>query len=116
MTRLQFWLLTLLGAAALVVVSVNIFTMMANADLRTEVNQRQQFINQSVKLGRLHKQLIQGLANLSARSGDEELRQVLARHGIEFTVSKSATPPSGKQTGAVQTPAATNTLGETGNE
>ena len=97
LSRVQFWLLTLMGLTALAVVIVNIFTMMNNAELRSEVNQRQQFINQSIKLGRLHNQLIQGLAQLSARTDDEQLRQLLAKHGINFTVSAKPTQKPAQQ-------------------
>jgi len=109
-----------MGIAALAVVSLNIFTSMANADLRAEVNERRQFINQSIKLRQLHKQLIQGLANLSARSGDEQLRQVLARHGINFTVKApapaqipvSASPQPVEPPAAVQPTTTSNPAGD----
>lgn len=86
-TRQQFWLLTLVSALALVLVVFNITLALFNADLRREANERQQFINQSVKLSQLHGQLVKGLATLSARTNDEQLRKVLADQGINFTVN-----------------------------
>lgn len=87
LTSGQYWMLVGMGIGAICLVVVNIFTATINAQVRREVNQRQQFINQSVKLGRLHGNLVQGLASLSAQSGDEDLRAALAKHGINFKVT-----------------------------
>lgn len=92
LTRPQYWLLTLMGIAALAMIVLNIYMAIGNTGVRKEVNERQQFINQSVRLSRLHTQLINGLASLSARTGDEELREVLAKHGISFRINASAAP------------------------
>jgi ABC-type Na+ efflux pump permease subunit len=94
LTNVQYWALTGIGIVALVLVILNISTAMTNADARKEANERQQYINQSVQLGQLNSQLVQGLANLAARSGDEELRAVLAQHGISFSVKDQASEVS----------------------
>jgi len=88
LTSTEYWVLVGLGIVAVVLVGLGISLAMLNAQVRQEVNERQQFINQSAQLGRLHNELVQGLANLSARSGDEALRSVLAKHGISFSVTE----------------------------
>ena len=85
-SNMQYWTLTGIAIVALLLVVVNIFTAMDNSKARSEVNERQRFINQSVQLSRLHGQLVQGLAALSAQSDDWELRDVLAEHGITFSI------------------------------
>jgi hypothetical protein len=40
-------------------------------------------------LARVNSQLIQTLANMSAQSNDEAIREMLARHGVTFS-----TPPA----------------------
>lgn len=87
LTGTQYWVLTGMGILALVLVVVNLVVATRNADVRKEVNERQQYINQGVQLSRLHNQLVQGLATLAARAGDEGLRVLLARHGISFSVT-----------------------------
>lgn len=86
LSDVQYWLLIGIGVVALMLVTLNIVTALGNADLREEVRARQQYISQSVQLGQFNKQFVQGLATLSAQSGDDDLRAVLAKHGIDFTV------------------------------
>lgn len=83
----QFWLLNLLAGAALLLVVVEIALALDNRGTRYEVSQRQQFINDSVQFSRLNSQLIQAIAEVSARTGDESLRSLLAAQGISYTVS-----------------------------
>jgi hypothetical protein len=99
LTRGGYWVLTGLGVVAIVLVMAGIAIAMSNGDLRKTVNERQQFLNQSAQLNRLHSELVQGLANLSARSGDDELRAVLAKYGISFSVKeRKPDAPSGVST------------------
>jgi RnfABCDGE-type electron transport complex E subunit len=86
LSDVQYWLLIGIGVVALMLVTLNIVTALSNADLREEVRARQQYISESVQLGQFNKQFVQGLATLSAQSGDDDLRAVLAKHGIDFTV------------------------------
>lgn len=112
LTNVQYWVLTGVAITALILVVINIGVSTTNADVRKEVNEHQQFINQSVQHGRLHNQLVQGLATLSARSGDEELRNVLARHGISFSVKQESAQASSGDAAPVAIPA-TASQGET---
>jgi hypothetical protein len=87
----QFYLLTGISAAALGLVFV-ITTMSSNiGTLRAQIDERQQFINESILLSRLNVQLAQVLANLAVATNDEELKQVLYANGITF----STQAPSG---------------------
>lgn len=86
LTAAKFWLLTLMGLAALVLVIVNLVMASGNQSLRQEANQRQQYINQSIGLGRLHNQLVQALARLSVQTEDDALLKMLASHGINVSV------------------------------
>jgi hypothetical protein len=82
----QFWLLTLLAGVSLVLVAINITLSNSNQKIQSEINSRQQFINQTIQISRLNTQLIQTLANLSAQTGDQQLRALLAAHGISFNI------------------------------
>lgn len=101
LNNLQYLLLMALGVVALLLVGVNIATAFANQGLRTEVAQRQQYINQSVQLARFNNQLVQGLATLSAQTGDAQLKAVLNEHGVDFTVK----PPEQAAAPTTRTPA-----------
>lgn len=95
LTGSQFWLLNGIAVVALVLVLTNISLFLSNRSAQAEVNARQQYINDSIKLNRLSNQLIQSLANLSAQTKDDKIKDLLAAHGIQFTVNSSVT--SGKE-------------------
>ena len=87
LTDAQFWVLVGVAILAFVLVLVDISMAVNNGGLREQTNARQQYINQSVKLANFHNQLVQGLAVLSARTDDAALRDLLARHGVTYTLS-----------------------------
>ena len=95
----QFWLLNTLALLGLATVVVNIILALGNQQMQAEVNQRQQLINDGIRLSRLNTQLIQTLAETSARTGDAALRNLLASHGIDFTIkpTSSVKPGAGKE-------------------
>lgn len=88
----QFWTLTAGGTLFVALILVNIFFFTQNRALQVAINNRQQYINQSVQLEVLNKEIISALANLTVRDKDDELKQLLGNHGI--TVSTTANPPS----------------------
>ena len=94
------WVLSGIAALGLVFVVVNIFLFLGNRSIQGEVNDRQQFINQSIQLDRLNRELIAALANLAARNNDDQLRNLLASHGITFTVNPPANAAPGASGGA----------------
>ena len=91
-THWPFWTLTGVAALTTLLVLVNIVLFLGNRSVQNEVNARQQFINQSLALDRLNREIVTALANLSARHNDEQLRNLLAEHGISFTVNPPAGP------------------------
>lgn len=86
----QFWVLNVIAVLALVLVATNISLFLSNRAAQSEVNARQQYINDSIKLNRLSNQLIQSLANLSAQTSDGEIKDLLAAHGIQFNANSPA--------------------------
>jgi len=79
-----------LAVTALGFVIANIVMHRTNLDLQKTLAERQQFINDSIRLGRFNGQLIQALATLSAQTDDAAIRDLLATHGISFTVNLPA--------------------------
>jgi hypothetical protein len=82
------WFLSGIAVLGLAFVVINIFLFLGNRTIQGEVNDRQQFINQSMQLDRLNRELIAALANLAARNNDDQIRNLLASHGITFTVNQ----------------------------
>ena len=89
----EYWLLTLPALAVVVLVSVNIALVNANRATQAEVTARAQYIQQSVQLEPLYREMIKALADLSVRNDDWELRDVLAKQGIKV----SASPPAARE-------------------
>jgi hypothetical protein len=85
------WLFTTLGGVFLVLVLTNVYLFTSNRSLQLDVNNRQQFITQSVQLEQLNKEIIVALANLAVRDKDPALSELLTTHGITV----SATPNAG---------------------
>ncbi len=97
-------LLVALSGITLVLVVVYIVLIQENRSVQAEVNQRQQFINQSIQLGRINDTLIRALAAAAVDNNDDRLRELLAQNGIAINPAtgapeKQATPPSAAPAG-----------------
>jgi hypothetical protein len=80
-----FWATSGLALLILILVCVNTVLMLGNRSSQAEVNARQQFINQSIQLSRLHQDLVNTLASTSVKNKNDALRQILAEVGIIVT-------------------------------
>jgi hypothetical protein len=87
----EFWILTGLAGTIAVLIAVNMYLFGGNRDVQMEVNQRALFIQQTVPLENLSREIAVALAQLSARSQDDQIRALLASLGITVTVN--APPP-----------------------
>lgn len=92
LSALQFNILTVCGAAALLLVAANVGLSLNNRQAQAEVNSRQQYINQTVQLSRLNNEIVQALANLSVQTNDDSIRTLLAEHGIQINTGAGAAP------------------------
>ena len=96
--RTDTWLdrlLVALSGITLVLVVVYIILAQDNRSIQAEVNQRQQFINQSIQLGRVNEALIRALATTATANGDEKVRDLLAQNGITINPATGAPVSSG---------------------
>ena len=92
MTRLQYWTATVLAAACFLAMAANVALGVSNGAARADVAQRQQFVQQSVQLEGLYREIIRALAELGARNNDGDLKALLQRHGITYSVNPNAPP------------------------
>jgi hypothetical protein len=82
-----FWLSTVLAGLSIILVVSNGLLFLSNQESQATINRRQQFINQSVQLGRVNEALVRTLATVAANNKDDQLRDLLAQHGITFQVA-----------------------------
>jgi hypothetical protein len=85
--------LTGLAVLMLVLVLVNILMSLGNQSLRAEVNERQQFLAQSMQLEGLHREIITVLATVALKTNNDQLKSLLASQGINF--GQPPPPPAG---------------------
>jgi hypothetical protein len=101
-----YWMTVGLSAATAVLVVAYIILVQDNRTVQADVNRRQQFINQSIQLGRINEALIRTLATAAVSNKDDKLRDLLADNGI--TINASGEPVPSASTAAEKTvPAAT---------
>ncbi len=86
-SKQQFWLLTLVAGIAFLIILFNLVQSGKNRTIKDEIDSRQLYINQTVRISRLNTQLIQSLANLAAKTGDKQISDLLANHGISFNAN-----------------------------
>jgi heme exporter protein D len=106
-----YWVSVALGAVTLVLVVVNVVVLSTNRSIQAEVNQRQQYINQSNQLSRVDEVLIRTIATAAVNAKDDKLRDLLAQQGVTMTVNPSgsgAAPGSPVPAAAAPAPAATS--------
>jgi hypothetical protein len=91
-----YWIIVGLSGLTLVLVVAYIVLVQDNRSVQAEVNQRQQFINQSIQLGRVNEALIRALATTAIGSKDDKLRELLTQNGITINAAGEAVPAAGK--------------------
>jgi hypothetical protein len=90
----QFNLLTALAAITLLLVLTNAIYFTRNRTAQAELNGRQQFVQQSVALEGLYRDMAKALAELAVKNNDAQLLQVLAAQGINVSVNAPAAAPA----------------------
>ncbi|MBL8332653.1 MAG: hypothetical protein JNM08_06100 [Rubrivivax sp.] len=96
MNRIQFGLLTVLSLVIAAVVATTLVMASGNRTLQGEVNARQQYVQQSVQLEGLYREIVRALAELGARNNDTQVRDMLQRHGITYTLNANPAAPAGQ--------------------
>lgn len=98
----QWWVLTVCGAVLLVLIVTNMALFLGNRKKQLNINTRQQYIQQSLVLEGLNRDIINALANLAVRNKDAQLIDLLTAHGITVTVhqpgARQDAPGSGPHT------------------
>ena len=94
LTRWQFWLLTILAAATASLVVASMVRFAENRRLQAEVSQRAQFVQQTVPLEALNREIVTALAQLAVRGPDEQIRAMLSSLGISVSENPAVMTPS----------------------
>jgi hypothetical protein len=87
-------LLTALGVAALLLVLANALLFTQNRSAQAALNQRQQFIQQTVPLESLYREIVKALAEMAIKGNDRQVLDMLAAQGLSVTVNGPAAQPA----------------------
>lgn len=80
-SRWQTWV-TLAAAVGVGLVLTNMILFTRNQALQGEVGSRAQYIQQTVQLGGIHREIVNAIANLAVRNKDDALKTILTQQGI----------------------------------
>ena len=95
----QFNALTGLGALSLLLALVNATLFIVNRDAQGALAQSQQYVQQSLALEGLYRDIVKALAESGTRSNDRAMLDILAAQGLSVTVNGSPTAASGAASG-----------------
>jgi hypothetical protein len=90
--RIEFIILTAAAAIFLIVVIANVTIARSARAMQAQFSEQQQYIGTTTQLEVLNRELIRALAELAARSNDEQIRNLLNANGITFTVDQKQAP------------------------
>ena len=88
--KLAYWIATFVSAVALILLVINVTLALGNRSLQAEVSSRQATLNAGQGYSQLNQSLVQALAEASVKSGDSQIRGLLASQGITVTVNAAA--------------------------
>lgn len=105
--NVRYGVLTAAAALGLLLVVAVFIAGEFNRAAQVEVNNRQQFINQSIQLGQVNQALVRAMAVAAVKDQDSKLNQVLVGQGITINLAPSVRTAS--------TPAAVDAAGAPSN-
>jgi hypothetical protein len=92
----QSLLLSGLGFVALALVVVNGVLVNQNRASQRLLVQRQQFVQQTVALEALYRDIVKSLAELAVKNNDRQVIDMLTAQGVNITVNTPPAPGIGK--------------------
>jgi hypothetical protein len=72
----------------------NAVLFMQNRSTQAEINERQQYLQQTVGLESLYRDIVKALAELGVKNNDPQLLRLLAAQGINVSVTPAAPAPA----------------------
>ncbi len=92
-----------LSGITVILVIVYLVVGEQNRTVQAKINERQQFINQSLEFARINEALVRAMATVAFNDKDDKLRALLAQNGI--TINPETGAPAAAS-GTVSNPAA----------
>jgi type VI protein secretion system component VasK len=91
--RWQTWLtIASVLAAALMVTNIAIFE--GNRTVQAEVSRRAQYLQQTVQVENVGREIVRAAVDAALHNGDEALKSLLTQNGVTFPPSPASAPPA----------------------
>lgn len=94
LSRWQFNSLVAMGILALLLVVANALLFTMNRDAQSALNQRQQFIQQTVPLEVLYRDIVRAVAELATKDNDLQMMDILTAQGLSVTLKTPGAAPA----------------------
>ena len=94
LARWQFWVTTVVALLVALVAGYNMMLFRQNRLAQAEFARRAQYVQQSVQLEGLYREIVKALADLSVRNQDKALTDLLASQGITLSGPTAPAAPS----------------------
>lgn len=92
LARWQFWVTTVVALLVALAAGYTMMLFSQNRVAQAELARRAQYVQQSVQLEGLYRELIKALADLSVRNQDKALSDLLSTQGITLNGPTVPTP------------------------
>ncbi len=92
LARWQFWVTTVVALLVALVAGYTMLLFTQNRAIQAELTSRANYVQQSVQLEGLYREMVKALADLSVRNQDKALSDLLATQGITLTPNTAAAP------------------------
>lgn len=92
LARWQFWVTTVVALLVALAAGYDMMLFSQNRMAQAELARRAQYVQQSVQLEGLYRELVKALADLSVRNQDKALTDLLSTQGITLNGPGAAAP------------------------
>ena len=100
LARWQFWVTTVIAVVVAVIAGYDMMLFSQNRTTQAELARRTQYLQQSLQLEGLYREMVKALADLSVRNQDHALRDLLTSQGIIVNAPATAIPAPDARKGA----------------
>lgn len=100
LARWQFWVTTLVAILVGLLAGYTMMLFSQNRITQAELAQRSQYVQQSVQLEGLYRDIVKALADLSVRNQDKALADLLTAQGITVNANAATPTPGASSTDA----------------
>ena len=92
LARWQFWVTTIVALLVALAAGYNMMLFGQNRIAQADLARRAQYVQQSVQLEGLYRDIVKALADLSVRNQDKALGDLLTAQGITVNASATGSP------------------------